>query len=88
MSNVAIWNLVAVPNKLYNIKFPNRDAQFLRHGFVLSQLDGEGMRAMEIQQEMASKEAFKESLLKQIAKIIQVLMPMISCVSRIANRTS
>ena len=58
---------VAVSDELRNIKFPNRDAKFLRDGFVLSQLDGEGMRAMEHQQEMAAKEAFKESLLKQIA---------------------
>ena len=40
---------VAVSDKLYNIKFPNRDATFLRNGFVLSQLDGEGMRQMQIQ---------------------------------------
>ena len=46
---------VAVSDKLYNIKFPNRDATFLRNGFVLSQLDGEGMRQMQIQQENASK---------------------------------
>ena len=59
---------VAVSDKLYNIKFPNRDAKFLRNGFVLSQLDGEGMREMEKQQEMASKEAYKEHLLKEIAK--------------------
>ena len=50
---------MAVSDKLYNIKFPNRDAPFLRNGFVMSQLDGEGMRAMERQQEMASKEAYK-----------------------------
>ena len=49
------------------LNFPNRDATFLRNGFVLSQLDGEGMRQMQIQQENASKELFKESLLKQIA---------------------
>ena len=55
---------VAVSDKLYNIKFPNRDAKFLRNGFVLSQLDGEGMREMEKQQGMASKEAYKEHLLK------------------------
>ena len=59
---------VAVSDKLYNIKFPNRDAKFLREGFVLSQLDGEGMRAMERQQEQASKEAHKELLLKEITK--------------------
>ena len=50
---------VAVSDKLYIFKFPNRDAPFLRNGYVMSQLDGEGMRAMERQQEMASKEAYK-----------------------------
>ena len=55
---------VAVSDKLYNIKFPNRDASFLRNGYVMSQLDGEGMRTMERQQEMASKEAYREHLLK------------------------
>ena len=49
---------VAVSDKLYNIQFPNRDAKFLREGFVLSQLDGEGARKMEKQQELASKEAY------------------------------
>ena len=44
---------VAVSDKLYDIKSPNRDAQFLRNGFVLSQLDGEGARTMERQQEQA-----------------------------------
>ena len=58
---------VAVSDDLQHIKFPNRNALFLRNGYVLSQLDGEGMRAMERQQEMANKQAFKESLLKQIA---------------------
>ena len=58
---------VAVSDDLQHIKFPNRDATFLRNGFVLSQLDGEGMRAIERQQEMASKELYKEPLSKQIA---------------------
>jgi len=58
---------VAVSDELRNIKFPNRDSTFLRNGFVLSQLDGEGMRVMEHQQEMASKQAYKEHLLKEIA---------------------
>ena len=39
-------------------------SSFLRKGSVLSQLDGEGMRAMERQQEQASKESCKEHLLK------------------------
>ena len=38
---------VAASDGLGNIRFPNRDASFLRNGFVLSQLDGEGMRQME-----------------------------------------
>ena len=59
---------VAVSDELRNIKFPNRDAKFLRDGYILSQLDGEGARIMEKQQEMASKEAYKEHLLKQIAQ--------------------
>ena len=67
---------VAVSDKLYNIKFPNRDAKSLREGFVLSQLDGEGMRQMEKQQEQASKEAYNEHLLKEIAKTL-VLIPMV-----------
>ena len=37
---------VAVSDDLQHIKFHNRDASFLRNGFVLSQLDGEGMRQM------------------------------------------
>ena len=42
---------VAVSDKLYNIKFhPNRNASFLRNGFIFSQLDGEGTRQMEQQQ--------------------------------------
>ena len=38
---------VAVSDELYSIKFPNRDAKFLREGHVMSQLDGEGSRIME-----------------------------------------
>ena len=58
---------VAVSDGLGHMKFLNRNAQFIRNGFVLSQLDGEGARIMEIQQELVSKQAFKESFLKQIA---------------------
>ena len=49
---------VAKSAGLENIKFPNRDAEFLREGPVLSQLDGEGMRQMPVQQEQAIKETF------------------------------
>ena len=38
---------VAVSDGLEHIKFPNRDSTFLRNGFILSQLDGEGTRIME-----------------------------------------
>ena len=66
--NYADFINVAVSDKLYSAKSPNRDASFLRDGFVMSQLDGEGMRAMERQQELASKESYKDQLLKGIAK--------------------
>ena len=59
---------VTVSDELYNVKFQNRDASFLRNGYVLSQLDGEGAIIMERQQEQASKEAYNYYLLKQIAK--------------------
>ena len=41
---------VAASDGLEQIKFPNRNATFLRNGYVLSQLDGEGARIMEDQQ--------------------------------------
>ena len=40
---------VAISNGLEQIKFPNRDSTFLRNGFILSQLDGDGVRIMEKQ---------------------------------------
>ena len=67
---------VAVSDCSENNNFPNRNAKPLREGFVMSQLDGEGARIMERQQEMASKEAYKEHLLKEIAKTL-VLISMI-----------
>ena len=48
---------VAFSDGLEHIKFPGRDSTFLRNGFVLSQLDGEGTRIMEKQQEIASKQS-------------------------------
>ena len=65
---------VAVSDKLYNVNFLHRDAKFLREGFVLSQLDGEGMRQMQLQQEQASKESYKKRLLKEIAKTLLISM--------------
>ena len=56
---------VAYSDGLEQIKFPNRSAKFSREGFILSQLDGEGIRQMQIQQEQAIKETFREHLLKQ-----------------------
>ena len=55
---------VAVSDGLEHIQFINRNAQFLRNGFVLSQLDGEGARIMEAQQERHLKEIFVDSALK------------------------
>ena len=53
---------------LGQIKFPNRDEKFLRDGFILSQLDGEGMQVMERQQHMHMKEVYVDSALKTLSK--------------------
>ena len=58
---------VAASDGLEQIKFPNRNAQFLRNGFVLSQLDGEGMRIMEDQQKRHIKEVYMDSALRSLA---------------------
>ena len=58
---------VAYSDGLAQIIFPNKDAKFLRDGFILSHLDGEGARQMQSQQEEVSRHAFKERLLKHIA---------------------
>ena len=50
---------VASSDGLEQIEIPSRGAKFLRCGFILSQLDGEGMRQMQLQQEQASKQAVK-----------------------------
>lgn len=57
---------VAKPDELKRIKIPNRNAKFLREGFVLSQFDGEGARPMQLQQEQAMNEPFEEHMSKQI----------------------
>ena len=49
---------VASPDGLEQINFSNRDAKFIRYGFILSQLDQEGMRQMQLQQENASNKTF------------------------------
>ena len=59
---------VAPSDGLEQIKFPNGDASFLRNGFILSQLDGEGMRAMEEQQQRHIKEVYMDSALKSLAR--------------------
>ena len=59
---------VAVSDELENIKFPNRYAKFLREGFVMSQLDGEGARVMEEQQQRHNKEVYMDSALRSLAK--------------------
>ena len=46
---------VAKSDDLGQVRFPNRNAKFLRGGFIVSQLDGEGMGQMQSQQEQAIK---------------------------------
>ena len=58
---------VAVSDGLEQIKFPNRNATFLRNGFVSSQLDGEGMRVMEDQQQRHIKAVYMDSALRSLA---------------------
>ena len=58
---------VAVPDGLEQMKFPNRNATFLRNCFVLSQLDGEGMRVMGDQQKRHIKEVYMDSALRSLA---------------------
>ena len=58
---------VALPDGLEQIKFPNRNAQFLRNGFVLSQLGGEGVRIMEDQQKRHIKEVYMNTALRSLA---------------------
>ena len=58
---------VAVSDGLENVKFPNRNATFLRNGFILSQLDGEGARIMEDQQKRHIKEVYMDSALRSLA---------------------
>ena len=57
----------AVSDGLEQIKFPNRNAQFLRNGFVLSRLDGEGARVMEDQQQRHIKEVYVDSALRSLS---------------------
>ena len=58
---------VAVSDGLEHIKLPNRNATCLRNGSVLIQLDGEGMRVMEDQQQRHIKEVYMDSALRSLA---------------------
>ena len=58
---------VAVSDELEHIKIPNRNAKFLREGFVMSQLGGEGARVMEEQQERHNQEVYMDSALRSLA---------------------
>ena len=58
---------VAFSDGLEHVKFLNRSFKFLRDGFILSQLDGEGMRAMEQQQQRHMNEVCVDSALKSLA---------------------
>ena len=66
--NPSYEQLIGVAFSGENVKFPNSDATFLRNCFVLSQSDGEGMRVMQLHQEQAMKESFKDHLLKQTSQ--------------------
>ena len=54
--------------------------------FILNKLDREGTRQMQLQQEEASRHAFKESLLKQIANNTGSNLPDINNYSDTNNR--
>ena len=54
----------AYSDGLEQIQFFSRNATFIREGFVLSQLDGEGIRAMERQQQMHIKEPSQRKHIK------------------------
>ena len=58
---------VAFSDGSEQIESSNRNASFLRNGFILSQLDGEGMRVMEQQQQRHMKEVYIGSALKSLA---------------------
>ena len=58
---------VSVSDELENVKFPNRNAEFIREGFVMSQLDGEGARVMEEQQQRHNNEVYMDSALRSLA---------------------
>jgi coproporphyrinogen III oxidase-like Fe-S oxidoreductase len=50
------------------IKMPDRRAKFIRNSFYLSQLDGEGMRRQEEQEQLKDKELDKELMIKRFAE--------------------
>ena len=50
------------------IKMPDRRAKFLRNSFYLSQLDGEGMRRQEEQEQLKDREADKDLMIKKFAE--------------------
>ena len=47
---------------------PDRRAKFLRNSFYLSQLDGEGMRRQEEQEQLKDREADKDLMIKKFAE--------------------
>ena len=50
------------------IKMPDRRAKFFRNSFYLSQLDGEGMRRQEEQEQLKDREADKDLMIKKFAE--------------------
>ena len=58
---------VAFSDGLEHIELINRGAKFLRDGFVMSQLDGEGTRIMGDQQKRHNKQVCMDSALRSLA---------------------
>ena len=58
---------IALDANAYGVKFPDRSAKQLREGFVLSQLDGEGARFYEAQQQQLEQQQTRELLLRRVA---------------------
>eukprot|EP00972_Heterocapsa_arctica_P102007 15030176-Heterocapsa_arctica.AAC.1 len=58
---------IALDDKAYGVTFPDRSARQLREGFVLSQLDGEGARFYEEQQQQLEQQQTRQTLIRRVA---------------------
>jgi hypothetical protein len=57
-----------IETKYDKIKMPDRRAKFMRNSFYLSQLDGEGMRRQEEQEQLKDKELDAELMSKRFSE--------------------